>query len=1418
MTSTVASANPFVGPRTFAYADRKRYFGREREARDLLALVGSQRLVLFYAPSGAGKSSLINTRLAPQLQEKGLFVLPVARVTGELPAGVDNVENIFLFNLMLSLDQGHDGKGGDPGPLKDLSLNRFLTGLTSEEGQSWYFDPSVASGEADRAEYTVANTVLIIDQFEEIITTHSDRWQERDSFFTQLDQVMLADPHLRVVLSLREDYVAALDPYAHLLTDKLRARFHMQRMGVDAALEAVEEPSGAAGRPFAAGVAEQLVNNLRLTRVAGQEGLVPGQYVEPVQLQVVCYQLWEKLGDRPAGSITAEDLTAAGDVEESLAAFYEMTVADVAADGTLQTSEQQLRAWFSDKLITQAGTRSTVYRDEQSGETGGLSNAVVAVLARRFLVRVEPRAGGEWVELVHDRFVEPLLASNRAWSVQHLSAFQRQAALWHDEGRPVGLLLQGDALQEAEDWLAGRDGQLQEYESEFLAACREAQQAAAREARQNQRIRLLAIVAVVFSVLAVAAALFAWDRTGAARESETVAIAAKSTAVAEQERAENAAREAERQKGLAETQTQVAQAQREIAEAQAALARARQLSAESSGQLAANRPELATLLALKALSDLPNTTEAESALRSALQDWRGEGAFREHDESVYGIYFAPTGDLLATSSNDDTARLWSLETMLPTHILNHAGDLTGLVFSPDATRVATSSRDNTVRIWDVASGELLHDLDHVEALDELGFPTEEIDGVRSIVLSPDGRTIATRVRRYVMLWDLETGELIDATSFDDASDVRTIAFSPDGDTVLVGTQDGFGWLWHLPTDVRERLSEYDGAVVSAFFAPDGRTFVTRSENVLRIDEIDEVPEDDEDSFSVDNIRRIQDGTKFTAVSNSPDGRLLVVGSSDGFLRVWRLESPVETPDLLVGHEETITGIGFSRDGRLMASTSFDNNIRIWRADSGELQVLLVPGSENVYSPTFSPDGSLLFTADQAGNVRRWRTQSGANLGYYLTHMQPATSLSAISRPDGEWIGVAGESGLIELWQPTSGAATAYRAGDARLDALASTQDGAYLLVGSTDGRIHVLDAESGDEVAAWDAHANGVRDLVVLPDSDLLASAGGEGDIKLWQWRTGKSAGELMGHGDDVNALTLSADGETLYSGSADGTVWRWNWRDGSGELLVDAAMPLLALDVSDDGKWLAAGGYEPRVLVWSLKNPNARPRSLPHNDGNVRTLLFDRDGRLLSGDESGVLRIWPLESAAASAVATEAHPGGRVADLVADGDGRVLYSVGGDGFLRAWPMTTADLLAAACRRLPRSLTDGEWRDFVGEEAQVDPCTELPAASDLAQVAVTTENPDAAGLAIGDADLPVIHYFESLSGSSIKPGEEVILRWDVSNANGVWLDYGGRERGQIGTGTKTVRDLAEDETFRLITRRGNQERIMELTVRVEDDQ
>jgi hypothetical protein len=545
--------NPYVGPRTFAYEQRHLFFGREREARDLLARVLSERLLLFYAQSGAGKSSLLHTRLIPQLQaEKGFVVLPVGRVSGELPVGVGQVDNIFIYNLLLSMDEG-----ADPARLAHVTLGDFLARLTRQaiadktgrQRKGWVYDPAAIPVPPTPGARRYA---LIVDQFEEIITSHPARWREREEFFRQLDAAMQADPNLWVVLTLREDYVAALDPYAHLMADRLRARFYMERLGVAAGLDAIREPAALGGRPFAPGIAEKLVEDLRQVRVPGQRATVAGQYIEPVQLQVVCYQLWERIqgagvrsressggGQEPAGRfITEAELAEAGNVDRALRQFYEETLAAALADpAAAGVSERQLRAWFDEELLTEAGTRGLVRQGEQM--TGSLPTAVVRALQRRFLVRGEARGGDTWIELVHDRFVEPIRRSNRAWFDRNLNPLTLDAQAWLDAGKPASQLYGGSQLAAAVAQIAASPADFGELERAFVTA---GQQAEAR--RVGHRQRTIAWGAVALALVFIALAGWAlWSRAQIQVEARRAA-AAEARALAQKETAEAASTEA----------------------------------------------------------------------------------------------------------------------------------------------------------------------------------------------------------------------------------------------------------------------------------------------------------------------------------------------------------------------------------------------------------------------------------------------------------------------------------------------------------------------------------------------------------------------------------------------------------------------------------------------------------------------------------------------------------------------------------------------------------------------------------------------------------------------------------------------------------------------------------------------------------
>ncbi|MFW9804936.1 MAG: hypothetical protein ACFFFC_19945, partial [Candidatus Thorarchaeota archaeon] len=531
-----ANNTPYVGPRPFAIGEKHKFFGRDNEARDLLSIVSSQRCVLFYAQSGAGKSSLVNTRLVPGLKGKGFEVLPVARVKSAESDPHDKVDNIFIYNLLLTIDQSEtfrneaetktlnqrfagmeleeflnylvfDSKflfsaGLDfQGDLETIELSEgfrhefeihdiTLSDEVSIEPQSgrdeWWITDNLSNqtymvsreGEAlhiyaelsyfdDNHQYPDSYEpkprVLIIDQFEEILTAHTMRprlRQQRIAFFEQLGKAMRVDRWLWVVLSMRADYIAGLDPYVHLLPGGLRARYSMERMNEAAALKAIRNPVADVGWDFEKDAAEELSKNLRRIHTAQMQAAgepeVYDDYVEPVQLQVVCLQLWKNLDkQRPDKKITMKDLAELaggaedlpGFVDNALAQFYEQALAHVLGAPDIEVTELDLRNWFADELITEDETRDSVFLGREAA--GGLPIKTVRELESRYLIRAQSRPGGIWYELVHDRFIEPILLSNQKWLLQQ--PLVQLAKHWKNSGRDSAYVLGSKQLAYFED-------------------------------------------------------------------------------------------------------------------------------------------------------------------------------------------------------------------------------------------------------------------------------------------------------------------------------------------------------------------------------------------------------------------------------------------------------------------------------------------------------------------------------------------------------------------------------------------------------------------------------------------------------------------------------------------------------------------------------------------------------------------------------------------------------------------------------------------------------------------------------------------------------------------------------------------------------------------------------------------------------
>lgn len=461
--------NPYVGPIPFKRGQGDCFFGRDHEAQELLWLIMAEPLVIFYAQSGAGKTSLLNAKVIPNLEDEDFMVLPVTRVVGSQISQTDpeEKENIFVFNILTGLTENDASTGN----LKNVTLKSYLS--------------TVYENQAKEEHQPI---LVIIDQFEELFTAYRGYWKDIKGLFVQLREAIEAVPGLGVVLTLREDYIAGLDPYLPLASTQIPARFRMERLTESAAREAIERPARKAGCPFDEGAAKALVENLCRIKVLSYESdsekaeTTTGQYVEAVQLQVVCSTIWEQLPEHTT-VIHQQDI---GDVDQALTKFYEKVLANTIAVQGKQTEvgERYIRRWFESYLITPSNTRGLVMQGKE--KTEGLPNTVIDSLSKQHLIHEETRAGSRWYELTHDRLIEPILESNATWREKQLQPFQNIAAKWHNENHPTHLLLDIKTLQTAEQWAAKHPNMMLDFELTFLTESREAHKRAEMVARARE--------------------------------------------------------------------------------------------------------------------------------------------------------------------------------------------------------------------------------------------------------------------------------------------------------------------------------------------------------------------------------------------------------------------------------------------------------------------------------------------------------------------------------------------------------------------------------------------------------------------------------------------------------------------------------------------------------------------------------------------------------------------------------------------------------------------------------------------------------------------------------------------------------------------------------------------------------------------
>lgn len=404
--STIDQHHPWLGLASFTEDTRQYFYGREEEVAELSRRVQRKLLTILFGQSGLGKTSILNAGIVPRLRPEGYC--PVYVRVDYSAAAVLPTEQIKQAIFRVTATQGTWTQSG-----------------TAVAGESlWEFLHHRDDELRDAAGKPII-PLLIFDQFEEIFTLAQadDAGRQRAANFIEdladlvenrppkaLEARIDADDSVaerfdfaradyRILISLREDYLAHLEGVKGTMPSITQNRMRLARMNGEQALAAVMKPGG---KLVTQEVAESIVRF-----VAGGSELRNAE-VEPSLLSLICRELNNTRIAQNKSEISVDLL--AGSNETILAEFYERALADQPA---------AVRKVIEDDLLTDSGYRENLAEERvlkafTAAQAKPDAATTLATLVNRRLLRIEERLDVRRVELTHDVLTGVVAASRKA--------------------------------------------------------------------------------------------------------------------------------------------------------------------------------------------------------------------------------------------------------------------------------------------------------------------------------------------------------------------------------------------------------------------------------------------------------------------------------------------------------------------------------------------------------------------------------------------------------------------------------------------------------------------------------------------------------------------------------------------------------------------------------------------------------------------------------------------------------------------------------------------------------------------------------------------------------------------------------------------------------------------------------------------
>jgi WD40 repeat protein len=1133
--SQITADNPWPGLSAYGEADSHFFWGRRREIDTLFRMVQRETLTVVFGPSGVGKTSLLNAGVFPKLRDACF-----------LPVGI-RLDHTATANL---IEQTRDAVAA-AARSRDIILEPFSEPLATDAETLWEYLHRMEFWDRHNQPIT---PVLIFDQFEELFTLGKPPVEEQfiseladlvenniprtvQTRLTDTGKKLEYDPscsHYKIVLSLREEFVARLDRHRSSMPLVMHNRLPLSAMNGEQAMEAVLGPGG---HLIDAPLAEQIVRFVAAEKPQEPRLGLKYLFVEPAYLSVFCQEL--NIARHQQDRITPDLLERNRD--SILIDFYERSVADISPSA---------RIFIEENLLTASGYRDSIAVEDALLK--GLSLEELSLLEKRRLLRREDRMNVPRIELVHDRLTGVVKA-------------RRNARILEEAG-------QKEALE------------------------RQAMLDSAR-ALKNRR-NFYASIAIIFVVTTLCAGwmwYLADQNEKKAVEASNLAISEAKNAQTIQSNINylqgiEMIEKGETSKALAS----LAMAIRNHPDKQHKYAAARiaNLFIQRVFALPLTKP-LQHEDWVNSASFSPDGTKIVTASRDkTARVWdaaTGKPLNKplQHEDWVNSAVFSPDSSKIVTASRDKTARVWDAATgELLNKPLQHEGWVNSAVFSPDGSKIVTASGDKTARVWDAATGESLNE------------PLQHDNWVNSAVFSPDNSKIVTAsvdniARNTARVWDAATGKPL-TEPLKHGSCVNSAVFSPDSSRIVTTSSDKNARVWDAATGnpVTEPL-QHRGDVYSAVFSTDGTKIVTASEdNTARVwDAATGKPLTEHllhrywvnsAVFSTDGDRIVTASADYTAqmwdaatvkpsaesmiqheknvylATFSPDGTKIVTASEDNTARVWDAATGKPLTEEPVQHGGPVYSAVFSSDNTKIVTASEDKTARVWDADTGKpLTEEPIQHGGPVYSAVFSSDNTKIVTASEDKTARVWDADTGKPLTAPMQHEYGVTS--ALFSPDGSKIITAPADNTTRVWDAAAGSPlTEPMQHRRRVTSACFSPDGSKIATASEDNTARVWDAATGNPLTEPMQHENCVNAAIFSPDGSSIITASSDNTTRVWDAATGIPLTDSFKHESWINAACFSPDGARIVTASGDMTARVWPIAPAS-TVPIPVWLPLLA-------------------------------------------------------------------------------------------------------------------------------------------------------------------------------------------------------------------------------------------------------------------